>query len=129
MRTGSLGDVIFEASSNRVITPSGVSLSHEARYEDHEVQGTQPRPEFLAPNLGGCTLSMILRRDLGVDPVAETEKLKTYMDKGEVLLLVIAGKNLGKWTIRKMDQSWRQMLKGAVGPLSLTLNVELKEYF
>lgn len=129
MLTGSLGDVIFIVSPGRVFTPESLSLSYEARYEDHEVQGTQPRSEFLSPNLGTCTLPMTLRRDLGVDPVAEAEKLRAYMDKGEVLRLVIAGKNLGKWTIRKLDESWRHMLKGVTGPLSMSLSVELKEYF
>lgn len=96
MRTGSLGDVVFEASSGRVFTPSGVSMSRDGRYEDHEVQGTFPRSEYLAPNLGGCTLTMILRRDLGVDPAAEAEKLEEKLINGEVLRLVVAGKNLGR---------------------------------
>lgn len=129
MQTGSLGDVVFEVSSGRIMTPHAVALSHEARYEDHEVQGVQPRSEFLAPGLGGCTLALTLRRDLGVDPIAEAMKVERMLAKGEVVRLVIAGKNLGKWTVRKMDQSWRHLLKGVEGPLCLSLSVELKEYF
>ncbi len=129
MQTGSLGDVVFEVSQGRIYTPEGVNLGRSARYEDHEVQGAEPRPEFLSPGLGEISLNMTLRRDLGVDPVAEADKLKTYMDKGEVLRLVLAGTNLGKWTIRKMDQGWRHMVKGVTGPLSMTLTVELTEYF
>ncbi len=129
VQTGSLGDVVFEVSQGRIYTPEGVNPGRSARYEDHEVQGAEPRPEFLSPGLGEISLNMTLRRDLGVDPVAEADKLKTYMDKGEVLRLVLAGTNLGKWTIRKMDQGWRHMVKGVTGPLSMTLTVELTEYF
>ncbi len=129
MRTGSLGDVVFEASSERVFTPASFGMSREARYEDHEVQGAFPRSEYLAPGLGTATLTMILRRDLGCDPAEEAENLEMKLVGGEVLRLIIAGKNLGKWTLRKVDQSWRAMLRDGKGPQSLTLTVELKEYF
>ena len=129
MRVGSLGKVVFEVSSARVLTPASIALSCDARYEDHEVQGSSPRSEFLAPNLGSVTLAMTLRRDLGVDPVAEAQSLEAMLRRGEVVPLVLAGKYLGKWTIRKVDQSWRQMLQGGEGPLAMTLSVELKEYF
>lgn len=129
MVTGSLGDVIFEVSTGRVFTPQDFGMNRDARYEDHEVQGTFPQSEYLAPGLGTATLTMILRRELGCDPAAEAEKLEEKLIRGEVLRLIIAGKNLGKWTLRKVDQSWRYMLKGVTGPLSLTLTVELKEYF
>ena len=129
MRVGSLGDIVFEVSSKRIFTPQTFSMSRDARYEDHEVHGAFPRSEFLAPGLGTASLTMVLRRDLGVEPAEEAERLEEKLINGEVLRLVVAGKNLGKWTLRKVDQSWRQMLKGVKGPLSLTLTVELKEYF
>ena len=100
MRVGSLGKVVFEVSSARVLTPASIALSCDARYEDHEVQGSSPRSEFLAPNLGSVTLAMTLRRDLGVDPVAEAQSLEAMLRRGEVVPLVLAGKYLGKWTIR-----------------------------
>lgn len=129
MRVGSLGSIVFEVADGRVFTPASMSLSRDARFEDHEVQGTHPRPEFMAPGLGTCSLSLTLRRDFGVDPLAEAEKLEKMLTEGEVAQMIIAGKNLGKWTVRKVDQSWRHMLKGGIGPFALTLNVELKEYF
>ena len=96
MQTGSLGDVVFEVSDQRIATPSGAKFSHDARYEDHEVQGAPCQSEFLAPNLASCTLTLILRRDLGADPIAEAVKLERMLAKGEVVQFVIAGENLGK---------------------------------
>lgn len=129
MKTGSLGDVIFEAGPRRVFTPSSFGMGRDARYEEHEVQGAFSRSEFLAPGVASATLSMTLRRDLGCDPATEAKKLEDMMLRGEVLRLIIGGRNLGRWTIRKVDQSWRHLASGGGGPFALTLSVELKEYF
>lgn len=129
MQVGSLGDTIFEVSAARIFTPAGVSFSREADFEDHKVQGDFPRPEFLAPGLMGASLAITLRADLGVDPYEEAEKLEYKMVEGEVMRLVIAGKNMGRFTIRKMDQNWRYALKSRPGPLAIDLSLELKEYF
>ena len=129
MQTGSLGSTIFEVSSSKVLTPKSVGFSREASFEDHQVQGSYPRPEFLAPGLASVSLAITLRADLGVEPWAEAEALEEKMIAGEVLRLVIAGQNLGKFTIRKIDQSWHHCLRGHAGPLILDLGLELKEYW
>ena len=129
MQTGSLGSTIFQVSDSRIMTPSGVSVSRDMSFEDHAVQGDFPRPEYLAPGLATINLMITLRADLGVDPIGEAEALEEAMVEGEVMRLVIAGYSLGKFTIRKMDQSWRYCLKPLTGPLILDLSLELKEYF
>lgn len=129
MQVGSLGDVVFEVSSACVRTVSGVQFSREARYEDHQVQGAAPRAEFLSPGLGTGTLTLLLRRDMGVDPLTEAERLRRMMDDGSVVRLVLANANLGKWTIRRMSESWQHMLRGLTGPQSMSLTVEITEYF
>ena len=111
------------------MTPNGVSFSREASFEDHKVQGDFPRPEYLAPGLMSCNLSITLRADLGVDPYSEAEKLEFAMVEGEVMRLVIAGQNMGKFTIRKLDQGWRHAMKSRPGPMAIDLSMELKEYF
>lgn len=129
MQVGSLGDVVFEVSGACVCTVSGVQFSREARYEDHQVQGAAPRPEFLSPGLGTGTLTILLRRDLGVEPLTEAERLRRMMDEGEVVRLVLANANLGRWTIRRLSESWRHMLRGLTGPQGISLTVEITEYF
>lgn len=129
MQVGSLGDVVFEVSSACVRTVSGVQFSREARYEDHQVQGAAPRAEFLSPGLGTGTLTLLLRRDMGVDPLTEAKRLRRMMDDGSVVRLVLANANLGKWTIRRMSESWQHMLRGLTGPQSISLTVEITEYF
>lgn len=129
MQTGSLGDIIFEVSGSLVRTPSSLGLSREASFEDHQVQGDYPRPEFLAPGLGAVSLAITLRADLGVDPLGDARQLEKYLIDGKVLRLVILGENLGKFTIRKISQNWRHAQKSRPGPMSMDLTLELKEYF
>ena len=129
MQTGSLGDIVFEVSSAKILTPHSVSIGRDASFEDHKVQGDFPRPEFLAPGLATVSLAITLRADLGADPLACADALEGSLLNGEVLRLVIAGENLGKFTIRKIDQGWRHCLKSRPGPLILELSLELKEYF
>lgn len=128
MYVGSLGDTVFETSSERIFTPQNFSMSREARFEEHEPQGTWPRPEYLAPGLATCSLAITLRRDLGCEPFEEAEKLEEALVAGEVMRLIIAGENLGRWTIRKMSQDWRYLTRTETGPMAITLNLELKEY-
>lgn len=128
MRIGSLGDVIFEVASGRVFTPQAFSMSREARFEDHVVQGSFARSEFLAPGLATGSLAITLRKELGCEPFEEVERLENMSVQGTVLRLIIAGKNLGRWTIRKVDQSWKYLLGTDEGPMAISLSLELKEY-
>ncbi len=128
MRTGSLGDVVFEVSSERIFTPQSFSMNREARFEDHAVQGDFARPEYLAPGLATGNLSITLRRELGCEPFEEVERLENMSVQGRVLRLIIAGKNLGRWTIRKVDQSWKYLAGRDSGPMAISLTLELKEY-
>ena len=129
MHVGSLGDIVFETSTSRVFTPRDLSFSRGVRYEDHAVQGMFPASEYLAPELATCRLDMVLRRDLGCDPAGDAARLEDYCLDGVVLRLIIARRNCGRWTIRKIDQTWRHMAERLAGPLNIALNLELTEYF
>lgn len=128
MQTGSFGEVIFETSAARVFTPGSFSLEMNARYEDHAVQGACEVPEFLAPSLDTASLSIVLRRDMGVEPVEEIARLADMMNTGEVGILVIAGANLGEYTLRKISQDWQYMTKKP-GPFRIAATLELRQYY
>lgn len=128
MRVGSLGDVVFETGTERVFTPHAMSRSRAARYEDHQVQGDAPRSEFLAPELAGFDLSIRLRSSLGVDPLSMADQIAAYCTSGEVVRLIIAGCNLGKVTVRSVDETWRYLAPGRSGVQAVDLSVSLKEY-
>lgn len=129
MQIGSFGEVVFEVSSNAIWVIPSFSLEGEARYEDHQVQGNFEVPEFLAPSLVSGSLSIILRRDLGVEPMDEATKLYNMMAEGEVAPLVIAHVNQGDYTLRKVSQTWTLASKAKQGPDRIDLNLEFKQYY
>lgn len=129
MHAGSLGELVFEVSSEQLLLLRTFSVSLDARYEDHVVQGWLPQPEFLGPNLATHNLSILLRRDfLGHSPVEEIRLAQAMLVNGQVERLVVGGVGYGKVTIRKMDYTWNHLIKGRKGPYSVSMNLELKEY-
>lgn len=128
MQVGSLGDVVFETSAEKVLTPSSFSKERSARYEDHQVQGGLPRSEFLAPELASYDLSIRLCADLGVNPIEMADQLSAYSTTGEVVRLILAGWNLGKVTVRSVRQTWKYMGSGGTGVQIVDLALQLKEY-
>lgn len=128
MHVGSFGDVVFEVSASRVLTPGSFSLEMSARYEDHAVQGAPEVAEFLAPSLDSASISIILRRDLGLEPLDEMNRLLEMLYGGEVGALIIAGVSLGDYTLRKISQDWKYMSR-LPGPFRIAANLELKQYY
>ncbi|MDR2056135.1 MAG: phage tail protein [Desulfovibrio sp.] len=128
MRVGSLGDIVFETSTQLALTPDAISKSREARYEDHQVQGELPRSEFLAPELAGFEMSIRLNASMGVDPVTLADGLSRCCKEGRVLRFIIAGYNFGRVTIRNVSQEWRHIMPGGKGVQVIALRLTLKEY-
>ena len=128
MRVGSSGDVVFETSAERVLTPGSVQRRREARYEDHQVQGELPRPEFIAPDLSEVELSIRLCAALGVSPVEMSDQIAAYCNEGRVVRLIIAGYNFGKVTVRKFSTDWRHLSPDGNGVQTVDLKLTLKEY-
>lgn len=128
MQVGSLGDTVFEASSEKVLTLSSFGKGRSARYEDHQVQGDLPRSEFLAPELATFDLIIHLRADLGVNPAELADTISAYCKSGEVIRLILAGYNLGKVTVRDVQQTWKHLGPGGKGVQSVGLTLQLKEY-
>lgn len=127
MKTGSLGNIVFEVSDSFVLTPGSMSLEAGARYTDHDVHGAKPVPEFTGAELRKFTLPIVMRRQLGVDPVATLQGLLDMVENGIVARLVILGQNLGKVTVRKVASDWKYAAAGGV-PEMVTANLDLVEY-
>ena len=128
MIVGSLGDIVFEVSEMALFAPDQFTISRDYRYEDHSVLGASPRPEFTGPDLFATTLDLVLRSDLGANPLEDCRALEEMAGRGEVLRLIIANANIGRVTIRKISQNWRRLAGSGGGPAAIALSLELKEY-
>lgn len=127
MPIGSLGSVVFAASSSVVRTFSGATRSSSSRWAIHEVIGRPPIVEYLGRGLRSLTLPIRLDRDLGVDPEAEIAALREACEGGTVLPLILGGEPRGRWTLQGLEEAWRQVdANGTLRVVDATL--ALQEY-
>lgn len=126
MRTGSFGEIVFEVSDRKAITPDDITRESKARYEEHKVPGALPRLEFLAPELAEMGMRITLRADMGVNPLHEADKLSRLCKEGAVRRLVLMGVNCGDMVLESVSQVWRHT--GSGGPHIIDLALKFKEY-
>lgn len=125
MAIGTLGNVVFEVSSELVRTFSDMTETVSARWTAHEVIGQKPRQEYIGPALRTRRFAMTLRSDLGLDPVTESAALEASAEDGEVLALVIGGRPLGDWVITELRRNERHIAAdGTIRTIDLQLSLE-----
>lgn len=126
---GSLGDVIFETSTEKILNFDDFKYQVSGRWSKHDVLAAKPKSQFTGPELDTVSFTMRFDVMLGVNPKEMLDKLSRLVAKGEAVLLIIGGKPLGsdKWTIESINQSWKTVdNKGNI--LVATADVTLKEY-
>ncbi len=104
MRVGSLGEIVFSVSSNKVETFSGLKISSSASFGSHKRHCGNEIIEFTGNDADSLSFNMTLSQILGVDVESELEKLRKYKKTGKTLKLVIGKKVIGnyRWAITKM---------------------------
>lgn len=104
---GTLGDIVFEVSQNKVNTITSVEWNSSANYASHDRHLKDPLLEFTGNDNDTFSLSMKFSVFLGVDPMKEITKLLTAERNAEVMRLVIGPKAYGKnkWVITKSSHT------------------------
>lgn len=126
---GSLGDIAFEVSSNRVRTIKNMKWSSSANYATHQLHAGNTLTEFTGCDPDKISFDMSLSVYLGVDPAAEIDKLLKYKRSATILPLVIGSKSYGRyrWTILSHEVKGEYYdKKGDL--ISATVSVSLQEY-
>ena len=65
---GTLGSVVFSVSSNRVLTPTGISGTSGSDWGSHDVVHGKVRSEWVGPKCKTYRFDMTLRAQDGVPP-------------------------------------------------------------
>ena len=129
-KVGNLGKlIVFEVSSDKVLTFRDMTQTVKGRWTTHETIGKKPKPEFLGPDQRGVNLTIFLSVDHGVKPRKTIEKIEKAVEKGTPYPLVIGGKKVGsnQWVITNMSETWKEIiLDGQLVSANLTLT--LAEY-
>ncbi len=126
MHIGSFGNVVFEVSSSRVLTPQSISRERKGSYAEHKVLAALPRLEFLAPELMAMSMSIRLLASLGVDPLWDADKIGVYAKDGTAARLIILGVNCGTMILESYAQTWRHVVADKIH--SIDMQLQFKEY-
>lgn len=123
------GDLVFEVSQNKINTFDNLNRITEARYTKHAIKHQKPILEFDGPEADPITFDMILRVELGVNPVKELEKWRDYLKKGKRAVLIIGNRPFSNnaFVITKINENYKNIdNRGNV--LSIEATVDMMEY-
>ena len=128
MIVGSFGEVVFETSDKRVLTPSDFRRDVSVRLADHDLLGVKPATEYIGPGLDSINFTLVLMRVLGYEPDEMIDLFINYCRNGQAYPLVIGEKGYGvdKWIITNLGIPINQISNGVV--VSAKLEISLKEY-
>lgn len=130
MIVGFLGTIPFIASRWKVRTFDEFGRQSDSRWQSHDIIGQKPLLEFVGPNLEEISFKMLLRKDLGVSPENEVQKLRKLRDEGTVVPLIIGNRPVGNgfWVITAVSEKhdfWSKFGNAQ----SIEVTVTLKEYY
>ena len=126
MRTGVLGDIVFEVSQSKVYSPESLRRQSTWKYAEHEIIG-KSKLQKLGRQLD--TVSITLRFvDYFCVPLTEVKRLKEQAGKKEPLTLVIGDEVFGDFVIESIAESWVET-DGNGNPRLIEVEVQLKEYY
>ena len=126
---GTLGDIVFEVSSESMRTFDGLNMQWGAKYAQHDIHGGKGLLEFTG--LDPTNLSFKIRLDaaLGLNPKEELEKLREILEKHEAVLFVLDGEPQGwdLWVLESLNEDHK--IHDNHGTLKLVVvSLSLKEY-
>lgn len=129
MSIGSLGEVVFEVSSDKVHTFQDLQIQRKANYAEHAIHGKKGLLEFTGFAPLTATMKIDLLAALGVVPKDELDALVEILTNHEAVPFILNGEPQGDnlWVLESMAESYPVINnKGELISVSVTLN--LKEY-
>lgn len=126
---GSLGGIVFNTSSRRILTFDNYSRKGTVKMATHEVIGQKSNLEYTGLEPEEITFEIKLPAQFHSRPEAVIEKLRRMKDEGQVVSFILGSKPVSqnKWVITDIGESvihWGP--KGKI--LYATVNITLKEY-
>lgn len=125
---GSFGNIIFETSDEKILTPTSLSRTGGAVWADHPMLYKKPRREFMHSENRGVELEIKLKASLGVSPAKLIDELYKIMENGRTHPLVVGGRPMSRYNMALMSisDSWDEVLSGGE-LISATVSVKFEE--
>ena len=129
MALGSLGDIEFEVSDEKVRTFSGLQISKGAKFAAHEVHNRKALLEFTGLDAASMSLKIDINSALGVDVNEELDALHELLDQHEAVPFILNGEPQGGglWALESLDEEFSRINnKGEL--VRVELSLKLREY-
>jgi len=126
---GSLGDITFEVSRDKVFTFDELRRDVKMRYAKHEIIGNKPILELVGPDLSEIKFKMILSASMGVNPLKEMDAIYTAYTNGEAMVLMLGNYVIGnyKWVISDFCEGY-SAIDNLGNVWRLEVDITLQEY-
>ena len=126
---GTLGNIVFSVSRNRVNTFDGMKWESSAQYASHNRHLRDVLLEFTGTDADKISFKMFFSVFLGVNPTAEIIKLLQAERSGRIMRLVIGSRAYGKhrWVITSTSKDLERF-DNRGNLLEASVNVSLMAY-
>lgn len=126
---GSLGEVVFEVSSESIRTFRDLSMQRGAKYATHEVHGGKTLLEFTGFAPISAALTVRLDAALGLNPAEELEALRELLSRHEAVPFILDGTPQGDhlWVLESLDEK-HEVLNSTGALIVAEVSLTLKEY-
>lgn len=125
-QVGSFGDVVFEVSSDRIMTYNDCQRDTKANYAEHEVIDTKSHLQFLGLALEEFSLAITLHASW-CSPETEMRKLDAMQASGEAYRLLLGNRIFGHFVLESKTEN-RKYTDGDGRVVLAYVQLKLKEY-
>jgi len=121
--------IIFEVSDQTVRTLKNWKWSGSARYAVHNRHNYHALTEYTGMDPDKITFDIVLKVELGVRPLDDIVKIKTYEREGTAVALTVGRKGYGKYRWNIKDHNVDITHTDVAGnPTEATVSLTLQEY-
>ena len=126
---GSLGDVVFEVSTEIVRTFRELQIQRSAKYSEHAIHGGKALLEFTGLSHTSASLYMRLSAGLGVNPKEELNELREILNNHEAVPFILDGEPQGDglWVLESLDEN-HEIIDNHGMTIIVEVSLKLKEY-
>lgn len=101
---GSLGELPFICSQDKVRTFSELTRSTSVRWAKHDLIGQKPLLEYVGEDLSSVSLKVRFDVSLGIAPAEGLDRLQRMMQNKLYKTLIVGGENLGRYVIESIEE-------------------------
>ena len=126
---GSLGDVVFEVSSEKVQTFRDYQIQRSAKFSEHTIHGRKALLEFTGLAPASVSLNIRLDAGLGSIPKDELDYLHFVLKSHYAVTLILDGEPQGDglWVLESIDEK-HEIIDNFGTSIAVEVSLKLKEY-